>query len=203
MVGARNHDRNNKVSHRPLVMSVGTCDVNRQRCTALVDQEMNLRTTFAAVGGIAPGRRATQRGSHRFAVDSLPFPADFLLAMVEPSHGSQHLVPDALLLPCLEPLVQDTARNVEPIAVDGFPLAACPQNVPEPIDDGPIISGRSPWPAFLGRFGQMIFDAAPQGARDAEIVDIFGLLFILVLQDAPRWMFVFGQTNCPRGASFV
>jgi hypothetical protein len=49
----------------------------------------------------------------------------------------------------------------------------------------------------------MLFDAAPQGARDTEIVDIFGLWFILAFQDAPRWTFVFGQTDCPQGASFV
>jgi hypothetical protein len=49
----------------------------------------------------------------------------------------------------------------------------------------------------------MLFDATPQGTWDTEIVDIFWLLFILVFQDAPRWMFVFGQTNCPQGASFV
>ncbi len=55
----------------------------------------------------------------------------------------------------------------------------------------------------LGVFGQMFFDSAPQWARDTEIVDIFWLLSILALQDAPRWTFVFGQTDCPQGASFV
>lgn len=48
----------------------------------------------------------------------------------------------------------------------------------------------------------MLFDETPQGTRNAEIVDIFRLLFILTFQDAPRWMFVFGQTCFPRGASF-
>ena len=99
--------------------------------------------------------------------------------------------------------MQDTAGNAEPIAMDCFPLAACPQDVPEPIDDRPIVNPWTPWPTLLKRFGQMLFDAAPQGARDTEIVDIFRLLFILAFQDAPRWTFVFGQTDCPRGASFV
>jgi hypothetical protein len=49
----------------------------------------------------------------------------------------------------------------------------------------------------------MLFDTAPQWAWDTEIVDILGFLFILTFQDAPRRTFVFGQTNCPRGASFV
>jgi hypothetical protein len=99
--------------------------------------------------------------------------------------------------------MQDAARNTEPIAMDCFPLAACPQNVPEAVDDGPIVSPRTPWPSPFGWFRQMLFDATPQGTWDTEIVDIFWLLFILVFQDAPRWMFVFGQTNCPQGASFV
>ena len=99
--------------------------------------------------------------------------------------------------------MQDTAGNAEPIAMDCLPLAAGPQNVPEPIDDGPIVNSWASWPSFLERFGQMLFDATPQWARDTKIVDIFGLLFILAFQDAPRWTFVFGQTDCPRGASFV
>jgi hypothetical protein len=49
----------------------------------------------------------------------------------------------------------------------------------------------------------MFFNAPPQRPRNTEIVDIFRLLFILVFQDAPRWTFVFGQTNCPQGASFI
>ncbi len=99
--------------------------------------------------------------------------------------------------------MQDTAGNAEPIAMDCFPLAACPQNVPEAIDDRPIVSPWAPWPPFFDRFGQMLFDATPQGTRDTEIVDISWLLFILAFQDAPRWTFVFGQTDCPRDASFV
>jgi hypothetical protein len=107
------------------------------------------------------------------------------------------------MLPRLEPFMQNTSGDTEPIAMDGFPLAACPQNVPEAVDDCPIVSSWSPWPPFLGRFGQMLFDTAPQWARDAEIVDLFGLLFILAFQDAPRWTFVFGQTDCPQSASFA
>jgi hypothetical protein len=49
----------------------------------------------------------------------------------------------------------------------------------------------------------MLFDSTPQWTRDTEIVDIFWFLFILALQDAPRWTFVIGLTYCPRGASFV
>ena len=99
--------------------------------------------------------------------------------------------------------MQNAAGNTKPIAVNGFPLAARPQNVPNPIDDRPIISSWSPWASFLGWFRQMFLDSTPQWAWDAEIVNIFWLLFILLFQDAPRWTFVFGQTYCPQGVSFV
>ena len=191
---AGDHNRKDQVIDRPFVMLVSTGKMNRQRSAALINQDMNLGPTFTAVGGITSSSLSAQRSRHRFTVDSLPFPANPPLPIVKANQRLQDLVPDALLLPCLEPFMQDTAGNAEPIAMDGFPLAACPQNVPEAIDDGPIVSSRPPWPSFLGWFGQMLFDATPQRARDTEIVDIFGLLFILAFQDAPRWMFVFGQT---------
>ena len=200
---ARDHNGKDKVINRPFIMLVSTGKMNRQRSAALLNQDMNLCPAFTAVGRIVSGCFSTQRSRYRFAVDSLPFPANPALPVVEANHRLQDLVPDTLLLPRLEPFMQDTAGNAEPIAMDCLPLAAGPQNVPEPIDDGPIVNSWASWPSFLERFGQMLFDATPQWARDTKIVDIFGLLFILAFQDAPRWTFVFGQTDCPRGASFV
>lgn len=201
--GAWDHNRENQVINRPFVVLVSTGKMHRQRCAALINQDMNLGPAFTSVSGIASRCFSAQRCRHRFTVDSLPFPANSALPIVKANHRLQYLVPDTLLLPGLEPFVQDTAGNTEPISMDCFPLATSPQNVPEAVDDCPIVSTRSPWPASLGWFGQMFFDATPQRPRNTKIVDIFGLLFILVFQDAPRWMFVFGQTNCPQGASFV
>ena len=192
-----------KVIDRPFIMLVSTGKMNRQRSAALVNQDMNLCPAFTAVGRIVSSCFSTQRSRYRFAVDSLPLPANPALPIVKANHRLQDLVPDTLLLPRLEPFMQDTAGNAEPIAMDCLPLAAGPQNVPEPIDDGPIVNSWASWPSFLERFGQMLFDSTPQWARDTEIVDIFWLLFILAFQDAPRWTFVFGQTDCPRGVSFV
>jgi hypothetical protein len=200
---ARDHNRNDKVINRPFIMLFSAGKMNRQRGAALVNQDMNLCPAFTAVGRISSSSLSAQRSRHRFTVDSLPFPANPPPPIVKANHCLQDLVPDTLLLPRLEPFMQDTAGNAEPITMNCFPLAACPQNVPEPIDDCPIVDPRTPWPSFLERFGQMLFDAAPQGARDTEIVDTLWLLFILTFQDAPRWTFVFGQTDCPRGASFV
>ena len=200
---ARDHNGKDEVINRPFVMLVSTGKMNRQRSAALVNQDMNLCPAFTAVGRIVSSCFSTQRGRYRFAVDSLPLPANPALPIVEANHRPQHLVPDTLLLPRLEPFMQDTAGNAEPISMDCFPLATSPQNVPEAIDDGPIVSPWTPWSSLLERFGQILFDSTPQWARDTEIVDIFWLLSILALQDAPRWMFVIGLTYCPRGASFV
>ena len=200
---ARDHNGKDKVINRPFIMLVSTGKMNRQRSAALVNQDMNLCPAFTAVGRIVSSCFSTQRSRYRFAVDSLPLPANPALSIVEANHRPQHLVPDTLLLPRLEPFMQDTTGNAEPISMDCFPLATSPQNVPEAIDDRPIVSPWTPWPSLLERFGQMLFDSTPQWTRDTEIVDIFGLLFILAFQDAPRWTFVIGLTYCPRGASFV
>ena len=200
---ASDHNGKDKVIDRPFIMLMSAGKMNCQWGAALVNQDMNLCAAFTAVGGISSGSLSTQRSRYRFTVDSLPFPANPTLSVVKANHCLQDLGPDTLLLPRLEPFMEDTAGNAEPIAMDCFPLAACPQYVPEPIDDRPIVGSWTPWSPLLRRFGQMLFDAAPQGARDTEIVDILRLLFILTFQDAPRWTFVFGQTNCPRGASFV
>ncbi len=200
---ARDHNGEDQVINRPFVMLVSTGKMHRQRCASLINQDMNLGTAFTPVSGIASRCFSAQRCRYRFTVDSLPFPANSALPIVKANHRLQHFVPDTLLLPGLEPFVQDTAGNAEPISMDCFPLAACPQNVPEAVDDCPIVSPGSPWPSSFGWFGQMFFDATPQRPRDTKIVDILGLLFILVFQDAPLWTFVFGQTNCPQGASFV
>ena len=197
------HNGEDQVIHRPFVVLVCTGKMHRQRRATFINLDMDLGPTFTSVSGIASRCVSAQGCRDRFTVDSLPFPTNSALPIVEANHRLQHLVPDALLLPCLEPFVQDTAGNTEPIAMDGFPLAAGPQNVPEAMDNGPIVSSGAAWSAFWGRFGQMFFDAPPQWAGDTEVVDILGFLFILVFQDAPRWMFVFGQTNCPQGASFV
>ena len=198
-----NHNGENKVINRPFVVLVSAGKMHGQRCASLIDQDMDLGTAFTSVSGIASRCFSAQRCRDRFAVDRLPFPTNSALPIVKANHRLQHPVPDTLLLPGLEPFVQNTAGNAEPSSMDCFPLAASPQNVPEAVDNCPIVSPGSPWPASWRGFGQVFFDATPQRPRDTEIVDILGFLFILVFQDAPRWTFVFGQTNCPQGASFV
>jgi hypothetical protein len=151
---ARDHNGKDKVINRPFVMLVSTGKMNRQRSAALVNQDMNLCPAFTAVGRIVSSCFSTQRSRYRFAVDSLPLPANPALPIVEANQRPQHLVPDTLLLPRLEPFMQDTAGNAEPIAMDCFPLATSPQNVPEAIDDVRLSARGRPGPRFLSGLGK-------------------------------------------------
>ena len=184
--GTANHNGNDEVINRPFIMLISASNMNRQRCPTLVNQNMNLCPVFASVGRIVPGVLSTQRRGYRFAVDSLPFPTNSLLPIVETNHCLHDFVPNTLLLPSLEPFMQNTAANAEPIFMDSFPLTTCPQNVPEAIDDGAIVSTRSAWPSFLRWLRQMLFDSTPQGTRDSKIIDILWLCVMFVfVNDAP------------------
>jgi hypothetical protein len=85
------------------------------------------------------------------------------------------LFPDGLFLPSLETLMNDTARNTKPVSVNGFPLATGPQNVPDAIQYGTIVSTGTSWTTVLCLFGQVLLHSAPQSARHTKIVDILGL----------------------------
>jgi len=191
----RDHDGKHKVIDRPFIVLVSASNMKRQRRAALIDQDMNLGATFASVSGTRSSSFTAQRGRNRFAIDSLPFPANPSLSIVETNHCLQHLVPDALQSPGLESFVQDAAGNTEPITVYRFPLAACPQNVPEAVDDGTIIGTWPSWASPLGWLGQMLLDSTPQRAWDAEIIDILWLCVTLVfVNDTPRRNRFFAKT---------
>jgi hypothetical protein len=197
------HNRKDEVSNRPFIMLICASDMNSQRGTTLVNQDMNLCPTLTTVSRIVPGCPSTQRRGYRFAIDRLPFPTYPSFSIVEANHCLHDFVPNTLLLPSLEPFMQNTAGNAEPIFVDSLPLTTRPHNVPEAIDDGAIVSTRSSWPSFFGRLRQMLLDSTPQGTWDSKIIDILWLCVTLVfVNDAPPWMKFFRKYYSPRGASF-
>lgn len=201
--GACDRNGKDKVVNRPFIMLIRSSDVNRQWRTAFINQDMNLGTAFAPVSGAASSGFSAQRRRNRFAVDGLPLPANSPLPIVETNHCLQHFVPDSLLLPRLEPFMQHTAGDAEPIPMDSFPLAAGPQNVPEAIDDSPVIGTRPSRPSFLGWLGQMLLDTTPQWTWDTEIIDILWLYVTLIfVNGTPRWNRFFRRDNFPRGVSF-
>ena len=79
--------------------------------------------------------------------------------------------------------MQDTAAYTKPISVNRFPLAASPQHIPDAVEHGACVC-RRPAPApFLGWLGKELLDLAPQGARNAEVVDILRLCDKMLGQD--------------------
>jgi hypothetical protein len=137
-----------------------------------------------------------------FAVGGLPLPADMSLAAIEAGHGAEEFVKDALSLPGLEALMEDAARNTEPVSMDSLPLATGPQDVPDAIDDGAVVSTGTAWSSPVGWLGQMFFDSTPQGTWDSKVIDIAWFCVMLVLvQNAPRGMVVLVKHTFPQGAS--
>ena len=141
--GAPDHDRENEIIDRPLVVLVGTGDVQSQGGATLVDQNMNLGPALPAIRWIWAGGSSTQGSRDGFAVDGLPFPLDTALPGIEADHVLQYFVPDALLLPGLESFVKHTTGDPKPIPVNRFPLASGPEHIPDAIDDSAVICWRS------------------------------------------------------------
>ena len=183
--------------------ATGTGDVNGQRRSPFINQDVYLGPTLASVCWITSCGLPTQWRGNRLAVDSLPLPADSTLAGIEADQAPHDLLPDTLLLPGLESLVQHAARNTKPVSVDGFPLATSPQHVPDAVDDRPVVGT---WPSrswFLGWLGQVSLDSAPEWAWNLEVIDILWLCATLYFADgAPREMLVLHKNNSLRGASF-
>ena len=197
------NNREDEVVHRPFIVLISTTDVDRQWCPSFVDQDMHFGPTLASVCWIRPCGLSAPRRGDRFAVDGLPLPTYSPLARIETNQTPHNLLPDTLLLPRLESLVQHTAGDAEPLTVNGFPLATSPQHVPDAINDSPVVGTRPARSRLLWRFGQMYFDAPPQRARNTEIIDILWLYATLYFaDDAPRETFVLSKDNSPRSASF-
>lgn len=174
--GAPDHNREDEVIDRPLVMLIGAGDVQGQRSATLVNQEMDLGPALSTIRWIAAGSSSTQGSRDRFAVDCLPLPLDTTLPSIEADQVLQDLVPDTRLLPGLETFMEHTAGNTKPISVYRFPLTSCPEHIPDAIDNSAVVCTRSTGPAPLGSFGKILLDTAPQGAWDMEVIDIFWVL---------------------------
>lgn len=62
-------------------------------------------------------------------------------------------------------------------AVDGFPLAARPQHMPEAIDNIAVRYAWTTWPANFGGLGQMLLAQFPKLARHAILLLHFCAMF--------------------------
>ncbi len=182
-VGPFNHNRDDEIIRRPLVMLVGCGDVDREWGTLLVNQQVDFAAAFAPICWISACFYASQRRWTRFAVNRLPRPANRLSAGIEHSHLRHKGLKDPPLAPSLEPFVQSTAAHPEPFPVNGLPLTACPHDIPDTIQDRPIIGTRSPWPTTVSQFWQQLLDLLPQRIWHLEVVYIFRLCVSILAQD--------------------
>src|SRR5215211_1463236 len=169
--------RNNQADGGDLVVTIGSGEHHRQRSTALIDEEVDLRSEFAPVGGILAHFLASQRSWGVLGVHSLPLPADpAALPGIVLDHPPPELLEYARPSPPLETLVDDARGDPEPIAMESLPLASGPKHVADGVDDGSI---RCPRPAAFRTLplpfpGQALLEFPPQRARKVKVVHAAG-----------------------------
>lgn len=186
------HNRDDQVVSRPLVMRIGPGQHHCQRCATLVDQKMYFSAAFAVIRGVFARLFAAQRRRAALAVSRLPLPVDLALLDVELDHDAHDPLEDALLLPGLKSLVEGAAAHPKPIFVHGLPLAARPQHIPNPIHDRSVIGWRSSWTLFFRARGQRFPELAPQRARHLKVINFFRLLDRVFAHGASRIRWVGG-----------
>jgi len=165
------HDRQHDAYHGTFVVAVRPRNLHGEWRTPLIDQDMNLTATLGPIRWVLARGFATQRGCTRATIDGLPVPRDALRPRIEPHQDLHDFGKAALLLPGLKAFMQDATGHTEPRAMDRFPLAARPQDMPDAVEHRSRIGGWSSWSALRGRFGQERLDFAPQGTRHAKIVN--------------------------------
>jgi hypothetical protein len=181
-VGTRHDNRDNQIIRRPLVMDVGTRYKDCQRRATSVHQNMNLTAPFATVYRAFARSFPSQWSGACFGIQRLPLPFDMPLAMVElhhlPHDSGKHLA----LLPLLKAVMQGCAANTEPISMDCLPLATCPQNIPNPIQNGSVIRSLSPCFSRLIHLWDQFPDPSPHRSWHAKVIDILRFCVTILIQ---------------------
>ena len=135
---------------------------------------MDFRALSGAVGRVLAGRLTAQGSRARATINRLPVPQDTARPMVKAQQHFQHLGEAPFLLPLLEAVVDDAATDPKPATMHGFPLAAGPHHVPDTIHNRAGIGRRASRATMRWCFGQQALDFAPQWARNAKVIDVFG-----------------------------
>jgi hypothetical protein len=94
----------------------------------------------------------------------------------------KRLLPDTLLLPGLETLMNHATGDTKPISVNSFPLTACPQDVPDAVECSPITGPWTSSPTLSGSLRKVFLHSAPQLPGHLEEVDIPGFLDTIPFQ---------------------
>ncbi len=197
-----NHDGNDQVISRPLVMFIGSSNVQGQRGSVFIDQQMNLAALFASICGISACFFTTQRRWAGFTVDGLPFPANLTFCLIVQDHCSHHVGKDALLLPGLKAFMDHTTGDPKPVPVNRFPLTTSPQHIPDSIQGKSVLSTRTARSFSFGPGWQKLSDRFPQLIGHFEVIDIFRFCGIILAQDASLLGLVVGNSIIQQGRLF-
>ena len=173
------HNRDNQLVCRPLVMLVGASDVDCQRHPPLIHQQVQFRALLASIRRVLAGFTAAKRCRNRLAVNRLPLPFDLAPLVIELDHKFHDASKDAVLLPGLKPLMQHTAGDAKPVFVNSFPLATRPQHIPDAVQYSMIIGWWAASSAFLGLLGKQFFNPFPQRFGHLKVIDIFRFLVMI------------------------
>jgi hypothetical protein len=79
---------------------------------------------------------------------------------------------EALLKPGLKVVMDGAGGDAEPVAMDGLPLTAGPEYVPDAVEDGTRLDAMASGSSVLGRLGQEAFAATPERPWNTEVVDV-------------------------------
>ncbi|MBA3869274.1 MAG: hypothetical protein H0X30_08975 [Anaerolineae bacterium] len=109
-------------------------------------------------------------------------PLNATLPRVEAYHQRQ-LQEDAAALPFLKAFMQDAAAHAKPVALNGFPLTARPQHLPNSVHNRSVICWWSAAAQMRFGLGQQATEAAPQWAWNVNVIDIFRFLGKLFVHD--------------------
>jgi hypothetical protein len=182
-IRARDNQGDDPLSHQPLVMKIGSGNVDSQRGAALIHQQVDFAAALAAIDRTFPGVWAAQRCRTGTRVNRLPPPLDFPSALVKARQLGHETLKDPRLSPVLKPLVQGSATHAKPTALHRFPLASRPQPIPNPIHHRPIIGSLSPAPLACGGFRQDAPHSSPQPTRYVKIIHILWLCGMILAHD--------------------
>jgi hypothetical protein len=168
----------------------------------LINQNVNFATSLGSIGWVCACFVPTQRGSAGATVNRLPFPLDASLATIETQQRAKYLLPDPLLLPGLKSLMQNTARNTKPGAINGFPLASSPQNKPQTVHHGPIRLSAASCSGLPFLFGKVLFGNSPQRTWNLTIVRA-ARFYDILFHDVSRLVLVWRNRILSRIRPFV
>jgi hypothetical protein len=160
-------------------MAMGSGEHHRDGGASLVDQKVYFCPELSSIGGVLAGFLAPQRGRTALGIYRLPPPADAsALFGVVLNHPSHQPLEDTHPRPALETLVDDARGDPEPIPMDGLPLRAGPEHIPDAVHHRSIggsgSTAAAPWyflPPLL--LGQALLELSPEGPGKAEVIDAF------------------------------